>query len=133
MNEDFLVIPSDGSKPYFIPQCGSISDTWHNLMRDPDRELLFECVSIAAFGVEDLIFMVDECGKLKPHSVNSFASLFYTGTQFGDYLAGTVMVARLGLVKTELAPGEYIEEYDLLPLTEYHVNVFKSLLEVIPF
>lgn len=132
MKNDFLVIPADGSKPYFIPQCGSVNDTWHNLMRDPDRELLFECVPIAAFGVKDLIFMVDECGKLKPHQVNAFASLFYPGFNFGDYLAGTVMVARMGLVKTELAPGEYIEEHDLLPLTEYHVNVFKSLLEVIP-
>lgn len=28
MNNDFLVIPADGSLPFFIPQYGSINDTY---------------------------------------------------------------------------------------------------------
>lgn len=39
MRNDFLVIPSDGSVPFYIPQIGSVNDTWHNLMHDPDRDL----------------------------------------------------------------------------------------------
>lgn len=128
MRNDFLVIPADGSTPFFIPQCGSINDTWHNLMRDPDRDLCFESVKMDA-PFDDLVILVDDCCKLRPHVVNELASLFYPGSSFGDYIAGTAMVARIGLVSYDCGDGEVIQEHDILPLLPAHVAYFDYIIE----
>lgn len=88
----FYWIPAVG-EPKLIESEDSVNKVWHDLMNDPDHHLLFESVHnrIAL----DILFLVDECGKLKPHFVNKFASLFYPGASFGDYIAGDVLIAKL--------------------------------------
>lgn len=127
MKKDFLVIPADGTVPYFIHQEGSINDTWHMLMRDPDRHLHFESVPMDT-PFDDLYMLVDECGKLRPHSVNYFASTFYSGIKFGDYIAGTAMVCRMGLVPYTSEYGDFLE-HDLLPLLPDHVAYFNRIID----
>lgn len=129
MKNDFLVIPADGSMPFFIPQFGSINDTWHNLMRDPDRDLCFETVVMDA-PFDDLIMLVDDAAKLRPHSLNEFASDFYVGSAYGDYIAGTAMCCRIGLVPFTCDDGEVIMEHDLFPLLPCHLDYFQRLIDL---
>lgn len=88
----FYWIPAVG-EPKLIESEDTVNKVWHDLMNDPDHHLLFESVHNRI--APDILFLVDECGKLKPHSVNAFASLFYPGTSFGDYIAGDVLIAKL--------------------------------------
>ena len=124
------------NKYYYIPAVGepklieseeSVNKIWHDMMNDPDHHLCFETVH-NRIG-PDILFLVDECGKLKPHSVNKFASLFYPGTPFGDYIAEDVLIAKLIDVP-------YIEdnmilfyEKDIGSLAQHDIDFINFLLE----
>lgn len=125
---NYLVIHADGSLPLFIPQYGSINETWHILMNDLDHNLCFECVKMDT-PFDDLFMLVDDAAKLRPHSVNLIASEFYPGMKYGDYIAGTVMVCRMGLVPYTCDDGVVLMEHDLLPLLPDHVAYFKRIID----
>lgn len=124
------------NKYYWIPVIGdpkliesedSVNKVWHELMNDPDHHLLFE--SVHNLISPDIVFLVDECGKLKKHYINLFASLFYPGTNFGDYIAGDVLIAKIIDVP-------YIEDNEILfyekdigSLSDDDIRFIQSLLE----
>lgn len=64
---------------------------------------------------EDVILIVDESGKLKPHKFNLMGSYFYN-VGFMDYIAGDCIIARIGLVPSS-DPDFPFPEHDILPLT----------------
>lgn len=125
------------NKYYWIPAAGepkliesdvSVNNVWHDLMNDPDHHLCFETVHNRI--AYDIVFLVDECGKLKPHHVNHFVSLFYPGTSFGDYIAGDVLIAKI-------IDGPYIEDNEVLffekdigSLSQDDIDLIDFLLEV---
>lgn len=59
----------------------------------------YEVVSIH----QDFLFIVDELGKVSVpvKTVNKKASLFYSGTNFGDPLVGDVLIGKYGYVNGE--------------------------------
>lgn len=129
MKKDFLVIPANGSVPFFIPQIGSVNDTWHNLMCDLDHKLCFESVPMDT-PFDDLIMLVDDCGKLRPHVINDNASSFYVGRKYSDYIAGTAMVCRTGLVCYTSEECDFME-HDLLPLLPDHIAYFQGFIDYV--
>lgn len=122
----FYWIPAVG-EPKLIESADSVNKVWHDLMNDPHHHLLFE--SVHNIIAPDIVFLVDECGKLKPHSVNKFASIFYPGTPFGDYIAGDVLFAKIIDVP-------YIEDNEILfyekdigSLSQHDIDLINFLFE----
>lgn len=122
----FYWIPAVG-EPKLIESEESVNKVWHDLMQDPDHFLCFETVH-NRIGSE-ILFLVDECGKLKPHSVNKFASLFYPGTPFGDYIAGDVLIAKLIDVPYIEDNEVLFYEKDIGSLSQSDIDLINYLLE----
>lgn len=122
----FYWIPAVG-EPQLIESEHSVNKVWHDLMNDPDHHLLFESVHNRI--APDIVFLVDECGKLKTHKINKFASLFYLGTLFGDYIAGDVLVAKIIDVPYIEDNKTLFYEKDIGSLTDDDIRLIKFLLE----
>ena len=114
-------------EPKLIESEASVNNVWHDLMNDPDHDLCFE--SVPNIIGPDLVFLVDDCSKLKPHSVNKFASLFYPGSSFGDYIAGDVLVAKLIYVPYTDDNGILFYEHDIGSLSQHDLDFINLLLE----
>lgn len=125
------------NKYYWIPAVGepklieseeSVNKVWHDLMNDPDHHLCFEMVHNRIS--YDIVLLVDECGKLKSHFVNKFASLFYPGTPFGDYIAGDVLIAKLIDVPYIEDNKVLFYETDIGSLSDDDIRLIQFLLEI---
>lgn len=123
----FYWIPAVG-EPKLIESDDSVNKVWHDLMNDLDHHLLFESVHNRI--APDIVFLVDECGKLKPHFVNRFASLFYPGTSFGDYIAGDVLIAKIIDVPYIEDNEVLFFEKDIGSLSQHDIDLINFLLEV---
>ena len=121
----FYWIPAVG-EPKLIESEDSVNKVWHDLMNDPDHHLLFESVHNRI--ASDIVFLVDECGKLKKHFVNHFASSFYSGISFGDYIAGDVLIAKIIDVPYIEDDKVLFYEHDIGSLTEHDIRLIQSLL-----
>lgn len=122
----FYWIPAVG-EPKLIESEDSVNKVWHDLMNDPDYNLLFESVHNRIS--TDIVFLVDECGKLKSHFVNMFASIFYPGTPFGDYIAGDVLIAKIIDVPYIEDENVLFYEKDIGSLTNDDLRLIQFLLE----
>ena len=73
---------------------------------------IFEHVYVGS----DLVLIVDECGKIKdpPKPINLRASMFYSGTRFGDPIVGDVIFAFMGI-----RDGEP----DIVPIPDVYVDL----------
>ena len=82
------------------------------------------CIETVAVG-HGLVLLVDESGKIKdpPQPLNPFASRFYRGSMFGDFIHGTVVFCNLAMI-----PGDY--EFDLYPLTSDQLSLVELVLGV---
>lgn len=120
-------IPTFG-EPKLIESEESVNKVWHDLMNDPDHHLCFETVHNRI--CYDIVFLVDECGKLKSHFVNKFASLFYPGTIFGDYIAGDVLIAKLIDIPYIEDNKVLFYEKDIGSLSQHDIDLINHLLEV---
>lgn len=123
----FYWIPAVG-EPKLIESEDSVNKVWHDLMNGPDHHIIFETVHIQ--NTYDIVMLVDECGKLKSHFVNKFASLLYPGFTFGDYIAGDILIAKIIEVP-------YIEDNEILfferdigSLSQDDIDLINHLLEV---
>ena len=123
----FYWIPAVG-EPKLIESEDSVNKVWHDLMNDPDYHLLFESVHNRI--APDIVFLVDECGKLKKHFVNFFASSFYPGFFFGDYIAGDVLIAKLVDVPYIEDEKVLFYEKDIGSLSQDDIDFINFLLEV---
>lgn len=130
----FYWIPAVG-EPKLIESEDSVNKVWHDLMNDPDHNLCFEMVHNIIS--PEIVFLVDDCGKMKEHKVNHFGSSFYPGTNYGDYIAGDLLVARIVDVpcfEDDLPFFEDIEipffEKDIGSLTLPDIDLIYFLLEV---
>lgn len=123
MTDRFLFIPADCSLPtqWITQNDGETVNSMIHRYIDCD---LFEIVPLP---ISNLILIVDECGKLKSHDVNQLASKLYPGTPYGDYIAGDVIIGRIGLVQTDVIDGESFFEHDILPLRPHEEDVFVKL------
>lgn len=123
----FYWIPAVG-EPKLIESEESVNKVWHDLMNDPDHHLLFECVHNLIS--PDIVFLVDECGKMKNHQVNNFGSALYPGTPYGDYIAGNLLVARIVEVPYEKDGEVLFFEHDIGSLTTSDIDFIYFCLEV---
>lgn len=122
---NYYWIPAVG-EPQLIESEESVNKVWHDLMNDPDHHLLFESVHNRLSS--DIVFLVDECGKLKPHAINKFASLFYPGTSFGDYIAGNVLICKIIDVPYTEDNEVLFYEKDLGSLTSQDITLINYFL-----
>lgn len=120
-------IPANGD-PQVIESDLNINKLWHQLMNDPDSDLCFEtvCMNKSREPFDNLIMMVDECGKLKDHYFNVFATAFYLGGDFGDYIAGDVLVCKMILVPYEEDGKILFYEHDLGSLSDSDLEYLQS-------
>lgn len=121
MKDQYLFIPADCSRPtQWIHQ--EDGETVNSMIHRYIECGLYEVVSVP---IGDLILIVDECGKLKPHDINQLASKLYLGTPYGDYIAGDVIIGRIGLIQTDVIDGKPFYEHDILPLRSFEMDLFR--------
>ena len=120
-------IPAIG-EPKLIESEDSVNKVWHDLMNDPEHHLCFQMVHniIAA----EIVFLVDDCGKMKDHKVNHFGSSFYPGTNYGDYIAGDVLIAKIIDVPYIEDNEVFFFEKDIGSLSQDDIDLIEYLLEV---
>ena len=121
----FYWIPAVG-EPKLIETEDSVNTVWHDLMNDSDHHLCFEVVHNLIS--PDIVFLVDECGKMKDHEVNHFGSCFYPGTPYGDYIPGDLLVARIVSVPSEEDGDVLFFEHDIGSLEQHDIDLIQFYL-----
>lgn len=83
------------------------------------------CVEQVRSIIRDVVFFVDECGKIKdpPQALNPLASRLYVGSAYGDPIVGPVVV--FALRRTE----PYGEQ-DIFPLSDHQLSLLSLCLGV---
>lgn len=123
MSHKFLFIPADCAR-----SCEWITQNDGERVNGMiHRYINCDLFEIVHFPIGNLILIVDECGKLKPHDVNQLASKLYPGTPYGDYIAGDVIIGRIGLVQTDIIDGNPFLEPYILPLRPHEQEFFVKL------
>lgn len=81
------------------------------------------CVELVQSRLPGIVFVVDESGKVKDpmQPFNPLASRFYAGSQFGDYIHGTVVFFSLEFRRD-------LYEYDLFPLSPAQESMIEFIL-----
>ena len=84
-----------------------------------------EWVELVHSVLPDIVFVVDECGKIKypMQPLNPLASRFYAGFQFGDCIHGPA-------VFFSQRPLQPLGELDLFPLSPAQENLISMVLGV---
>lgn len=109
--EKYLVLSPDGSMRWIRTDRKALCST----IRTAIGCQLFENVRLPyGFGC-----LVDESGKINGQVHNPYASDFYPGTMYGDFLFGPVV-----FVQYELVDGEP----DIVELTDRDVHIIELLL-----